>query len=100
MALAWDAVVLLAALAAVRLRLNPREWLFPLCIVAATVLALIAVPGAPGNADRHRATQTIPLLLVLASGSMWSGTWVKQLSTLWRSAVRRAVRQVPLSVRG
>ncbi len=66
--LAWDALLVLAVMGCVRARLSPREWLFPLCVVVFTVLALIAVPGAPGNADRHRATQTLPLLLVLASG--------------------------------
>ena len=68
MSLAWDVVLVLAGVSIVRRRLSPREWLFPLCIVGGTVLALIAVPGAPGNADRHRATQTLPLLLVLATG--------------------------------
>ena len=32
-----------------------------------TIAALSIIPGAPGNAERHRATQTVPLLLVLAS---------------------------------
>jgi hypothetical protein len=67
-ALVWDALLALAVLSVVRRRLPAQEWLFPLCIVGGTVLALIAVPGAPGNADRHRATQTVPLLLVLATG--------------------------------
>jgi hypothetical protein len=67
-ALVWDALLALAVVSVVRRRLPAQEWLFPLCIVGGTVLALIAVPGAPGNADRHRATQTVPLLLVLATG--------------------------------
>ncbi|MBV9581200.1 MAG: hypothetical protein JO057_21675, partial [Chloroflexi bacterium] len=68
LALVWDVLLGLAIVSVVRRRLPAREWLFPLCIVGGTVLALIAVPGAPGNADRHRATQTVPLLLVLATG--------------------------------
>jgi hypothetical protein len=68
MALVWDILLVLAAYAIVRTKMPAREWLYPLCIVAGTVLALAAVPGAPGNADRHRATQTVPLLLVLATG--------------------------------
>jgi hypothetical protein len=66
-ALVWDALLVLAAVGVVRRRLPAQIWLFPLCIVAGTALALVTVPGAPGNADRHRATQTVPLLLVLAS---------------------------------
>ena len=71
-ALGADLLVVLALAAAVRARLSPREWLFPLCIVGGTVLALVAVPGAPGNAERHRATQVVPLLLVLATGLLAS----------------------------
>jgi hypothetical protein len=67
-ALGWDILLLLAVLSFVRVRPDARNWLYPLCIVAATFMALVAVPGAPGNADRHRATQTVPLLLVLAAG--------------------------------
>ncbi|HEV7666368.1 MAG TPA: hypothetical protein VGQ62_22730 [Chloroflexota bacterium] len=66
--LAWDVLVLIAVVTCVRRRLGPTEWLFPLCVIIGTVMALVAVPGAPGNADRHRETQTVPLLLVLASG--------------------------------
>jgi hypothetical protein len=68
LALIWDALLVLAVIGVVRRRLSPREWLFPLCILGGTVLALIAVPGAPGNADRHRSTQTVPLLVVFAAG--------------------------------
>jgi hypothetical protein len=67
-ALAWDALLVLAAVGVVRLRVGAREWLFPLCVMTATLLALVAIPGAPANADRHRTTQTLPLLAVLASG--------------------------------
>jgi hypothetical protein len=70
--LAWDVLLIVAVAASIRQRLSPREWLFPLCITAGTVLALVAVPGAPGNADRHRETQTVPLLFVLASGLVLS----------------------------
>jgi 4-amino-4-deoxy-L-arabinose transferase-like glycosyltransferase len=71
-AVATDALVVLAIAAGLRSRLSPREWLFPLCIVGGTMLALVAVPGAPGNAERHRATQVVPLLLVLATGLLAS----------------------------
>ena len=37
-------------------------------VIGGTLAALIAIPGDPGNAERHRATQTVPLLIVLASG--------------------------------
>jgi hypothetical protein len=67
-ALAWDVLFGLAVWGGVRTRLNVREWLYPACIVLATMAALSAVPGAPGNADRHRSTQTVPLLVVLAAG--------------------------------
>src|SRR5207248_5530852 len=87
-ALAWDVLLALAALAIVRTKLSLREWLYPLCIVGGTVLALVAVPGAPGNADRHAATQTVPLLLVLAAG----------LVTDWE-VVRRASGRAVASMR-
>jgi hypothetical protein len=67
-ALVWDALLLAACVAAWRTRVNVREWLYPLCVVGGTVLALVAIPGAPGNTDRHRSTQTVPLLVVLAAG--------------------------------
>jgi hypothetical protein len=67
-ALAWDALFILAVAGLARARLTAREWLYPACIVAATTLALVAIPSAPGNADRHRTTQTIPMLVVFASG--------------------------------
>ncbi len=66
--LARDALLLATVIAIWRLRLSPREWLYPLCIVGGTVLALVAIPGAPGNAERHSATQMVPLLVGLASG--------------------------------
>jgi hypothetical protein len=71
-ALAWDVVLVAAVLAARRAGLASRNVLFPACVVVGTVLALIAIPGAPGNADRHRASHTLPLLLVLASGLLWT----------------------------
>jgi hypothetical protein len=86
-ALVWDALVLLAVICVVRHRLAAREWLFPLCVIAGTVLALTTVPGAPGNADRHRATQTVPLLLVLASGLLADWELARRFSGV---AVRRA----------
>jgi hypothetical protein len=67
LALVWDALLVLGVATVVRRRLPASDWLYPLCVVAATSLALVTVPGAPGNADRHRATQTVPLLLVFAS---------------------------------
>jgi hypothetical protein len=67
-ALAWDLLALVAVVAAVRERVSLRPWLLPITLVGATILALSAVPGAPGNADRHRAAQTMPFVVVLASG--------------------------------
>jgi Dolichyl-phosphate-mannose-protein mannosyltransferase len=67
-ALAWDGLVVVAAFGLLRSRLSLRNWLYPLCVVVGTVAALSAIPGAPGNAERHRATQTLPLLIVFASG--------------------------------
>ena len=71
-ALAWDVLLLLGISGLVRSRLNLREWIFPLSVIAGTIVALVAIPGDPGNAERHRATQTVPLLLVLASGLLAS----------------------------
>jgi len=71
-ALAWDGLLVLGVLGLVRSRLLLRDWLFPLCVIGGTIAALIAIPGDPGNAERHRATQTVPLLLVLASGFLAS----------------------------
>ncbi len=67
-ALAWDVLVLAALLGVRRSGLPLRSALFPACVVLGTSLALVAIPGAPGNADRHRVAHTVPLLLVLASG--------------------------------
>jgi hypothetical protein len=67
-ALAWDLLFLLAVAGGLRAGVPLRDWIYPACIVLGTATALIAVPGAPGNDDRHRASQTIPLLLVFASG--------------------------------
>jgi len=71
-ALAWDGLVVVGILGVMRSRLPVRDWLFPLCVIGGTIAALIAIPGDPGNAERHRATQTVPLLLVLASGLLAS----------------------------
>jgi len=71
-ALAWDGLLILGVVGLVRTRLPLRDWLFPLCVIGGTLAALIAIPGDPGNAERHRATQTVPLLLVLASGFLAS----------------------------
>jgi hypothetical protein len=35
-------------------------------VIAAAITALFAVPGAPGNDDRRRANQALPLLVVFA----------------------------------
>jgi hypothetical protein len=67
-ALLWDVLLVAAVLGVWRGRLAVRSWIYPLCLIGGTVIALSAIPGAPGNAERHRATQTLPLLLVLASG--------------------------------
>jgi hypothetical protein len=71
-ALAWDALFVLAVLGGLRARVPVREWLFPACVVLGTVAALVAVPGAPGNDNRHRSTQTLPLLVVFAAGLLVS----------------------------
>ncbi|MBV9598726.1 MAG: glycosyltransferase family 39 protein [Chloroflexi bacterium] len=88
LALVWDVLLVLAAVGVIRRRLPAREWLFPACIVGGTVLALIAVPGAPGNADRHRATQTVPLLLVLASGLVADWEFARRASGLAVATMR------------
>jgi hypothetical protein len=67
-ALAWDVLFVIAVAGGIRARVPLRDWVFPACIVLGTAAALIAVPGAPGNDDRHRASQTIPLVLVFAAG--------------------------------
>jgi hypothetical protein len=67
-ALAWDVLLVLAVLGGVRAKVPTREWLFPACIVLGTVAALITVSGAPGNDERHRASQAVPLLAVFATG--------------------------------
>jgi hypothetical protein len=89
-ALLWDSLLVLAVCGVVRGRLPVSEWLFPLCVVAATALALVTVPGAPGNADRHRATQTVPLLLGLASGLLAS--WAVRLRASGLAVPRASTR--------
>jgi hypothetical protein len=66
-ALAWDVLLVLAVLGAIRVRLPAREWILPASIVLGTAAALIVVPGAPGNDDRHRANQALPFLVVFAT---------------------------------
>ncbi|MDQ6670242.1 MAG: hypothetical protein M3069_05755 [Chloroflexota bacterium] len=79
-AVAGDVLIALAVAGGLRARVPLREWVFPACVVLGTVGALVGVPGAPGNDDRHRATQTVPLLVVFAAGLLvakaprtWSG---------------------------
>jgi hypothetical protein len=79
-ALAWDGLLVFGVLGLARSTLPVREWLFPLCVIGGTIAALIAIPGDPGNAERHRATQTVPLLLVLASGLLASRAWATSLA--------------------
>jgi hypothetical protein len=100
-ALIWDALLVLAALGVVQRRLPAREWLFALCVVAGTVLALVTVPGAPGNADRHRATQTVPLLLVLASGLLVDWDPFRRFSgfAVARAMTRPATEAAPANSR-
>ena len=71
-AIAGDVLLALAVVGGMRARISIREWLFPACVVLGTAAALIAVPGAPGNDDRHRAAQTVPLLSALAAGCLVS----------------------------
>jgi hypothetical protein len=71
-ALVWDALLVVGLVGLRRGGLHVRDWLYPLCVIGGTIAALSAIPGAPGNAERHRATQTVPLLLVLASGVLAS----------------------------
>jgi hypothetical protein len=79
MALLWDGLVVCAVASCAVRRVPARDWVFPLCVVAGTALALITVPGAPGNADRHRTTQTVPLLLVFASPLL--ADWARRFAT-------------------
>jgi hypothetical protein len=67
-ALAWDALLVVAVLGLKGAGLGLRHWIYPACVIVGTMASLFAIPGSPGNAERHRATQTVPLLLVLASG--------------------------------
>ena len=61
-AIAWDVLLVFGVVGLVRGRLNLRDWLYPACVILGTLAALTAIPGAPGNAERHRATQTVPVL--------------------------------------
>jgi peptidoglycan/LPS O-acetylase OafA/YrhL len=65
-AIAWDVLFVLAVIGGVRARVPLRDWIFPAAIVLGTAAALIIVPGAPGNDDRHRSGQAVPLLVVFA----------------------------------
>jgi hypothetical protein len=71
-AVIWDVLFVLAVVGGVRARVPVRQWLFPACVVLGTVAALVSVPGAPGNDDRHRSTQAVPLLAVFAAGLLAS----------------------------
>lgn len=64
----FDLLLLIALIGVVRTRPPLRDVLFPLCVVGGTLIVLLGVPGAPGNADRHRSTQAVPLLVVFAAG--------------------------------
>jgi hypothetical protein len=86
-AVAWDVLFVLAVLGGIRARVPLRDWIFPACIVLGTATALIIVPGAPGNDDRHRASQAVPLLVVFAAG--WLPGWRREFG-LMGASVRRA----------
>jgi hypothetical protein len=79
-AVTWDGLLVLGVLGLIRSRLQLRDWLFPLCVMGGTIVALMAIPGDPGNAERHRATQTLPLLLVVASGVVGSRGWATSIA--------------------
>lgn len=70
--LVWDALLLVALVGLVRRPPPLRELLYPVCVVGGTMLVLLGIPGAPGNTDRHRSTQTVPLLAVFAAGALVS----------------------------
>jgi hypothetical protein len=71
-ALAWDVLLVLAVAGGLRANVPRRAWLFPAVVGLGTAAALIFVPGAPGNDDRHRVTQVVPLLAVFAAGLLVS----------------------------
>jgi hypothetical protein len=79
-AVAWDVLLLFGVVGLVRGRLNLRDWLYPAVVILGTLGALTAIPGAPGNAERHRATQTVPVLLVFASGIVCSRARLRALA--------------------
>jgi len=51
----------LVVLAAVRRQLAPREWLFPLCIVGGTVLALVDVRDGSEQTPQATGSRSEPL---------------------------------------
>jgi hypothetical protein len=79
-AVAWDVLLLFGVVGLVRGQLNLRDWLYPAVVILGTLGALTAIPGAPGNAERHRANQTVPVLLVFASGIVCSRARLRALA--------------------
>jgi hypothetical protein len=90
--LAWDVLFIVAITGGIRARIPVRDWIFPASIVLGTAMALIAVPGAPGNDDRHRASQAIPLLVVFATGWLVS----RRLASLESGASVSSATSMPM----
>lgn len=65
--LVWSMLLVasLAGLATRRLRFSAAA--YPLLVALATASVLMLIPSAPANAARHKASQTVPGLLVLVS---------------------------------
>jgi hypothetical protein len=101
-ALAWDVLLVLGMVGIWRSGAAAPNDLFPLVIVVGTMVALAVLPGAPGNAARHRAVQAAPLLIVLAAG-LWpvppSRSWPLPVSGTQRAASSPAIATGPASSR-
>ncbi|HEX2186962.1 MAG TPA: glycosyltransferase family 39 protein [Chloroflexota bacterium] len=97
-ALAWDVLLVLAMRGIWRGGAGARSGLFPLVMAIGTIAALAALPGAPGNAARHRAAQTAPLLIVLAVG-LWPAR-PSRLRPLLLAGTHRPARSPTIATTG